>query len=238
MALSSLAFVGCAAGRDVRPAAQSLSLSRQRKEPKKGDPTCRVPFASLRGNLRCSRPGCRRRTHFALRAPFRQPRRVSLRSTGMLRCPCAPRPLRFSARPEGSWEPTRAIAALGLAHAARSACALEAERSDGPYGLQTPCGCACVAGLARWRVQRSMHALRRLTRRGCLNAAPQARSEFCGAPRKTRDAGLPRSAAKGAQTWGRFLCLLSCAHKKVGRPPGRTPGLRRQINNRRQPHTR
>ena len=82
--------------------------------------------------------------------------------------PCAPR------HAQRGGETTRAIAALGLAHAAQSARALGAERSDGPYGLQTPCGCACGAGLAGWRVQRSMHALRRLTRRGCLNAARSA----------------------------------------------------------------
>jgi hypothetical protein len=34
----------------------------------------------------------------------------------------------------------------------------------------------------------------------------------------------PRCEAKGRADRGRFLCLLSCAHKKVGRPPGRTPG--------------
>ena len=148
----------------------------------------------------------------------------------------APRPALLGTR-RGVVEPQRAIAALGPQGAGASRRVCGAVRSDGPFGIP-PCGCACGAGLAGWRVQRSMHALRRLTRRGCLNAAPQARSEFCGAPRKARDAGLPRSAAKGSQTWGRFLCLLSCAHKKVGRPPGRTPGLRRQINNRRQPHTR
>jgi len=40
--------------------------------------------------------------------------------------------------------------------------------------------------------------------------------------------GLPRSAAKGSQTWGRVLCLLSCTSKKGGRPPGRVPASQNQ----------
>jgi len=35
----------------------------------------------------------------------------------------------------------------------------------------------------------------------------------------------PRCEAKGRADRGRLLCLLSCAHKKVGRPPGRNPGM-------------
>ena len=39
-----------------------------------------------------------------------------------------------------------------------------------------------------------------------------------------------RCEAKGRAVRGRLLCLLSCAHKKVGRPPGRTPGMGLAIN--------
>ena len=70
--------------------------------------------------------------------------------------------------------------------------------------------------------------LRELTRRGCLNGAPQARSEFHGIPRNRPDAGLPRSAAKGSQTWGRLLFgdFLLANQEKVTAPPGAHPGSR------------
>ena len=136
----------------------------------------------------------------------------------------APRPALLGTR-RGEWETTRAIASLGPEHAARSARALWAERSDGPNGLQTPCGCACVAGLAGWRVQRSMHALRELTRRGCLNGAPQARSEFCGGTPTASIAGCPGAQRRGHGKWGRlfFAYFLLAKQKKAGRPPGRDP---------------
>ena len=220
---------GGAVGRDVRPAAHLLSFaSPKESRQRKGDPTSRVPFAALRGNLRCSVVWRHCGTHFAPAALRSDNRNESVHeahaSCGACArpTPCAPR------HAQRGGETTRAIAALGLAHAAQSARALGAERSDGPYGLQTPCGCACGAGLAGWRVQRSMHALRRLTRRGCLNGAPQARSEFCGAPRKPRDAGLPRSAAKGSQTWGRLSLVPFFGETKKGTaPPGAHPGQQR-----------
>ena len=55
------------------------------------------------------------------------------------------------------------------------------------------------------------------------------RSEFHRAPRKRRDAGLPRSEAQGSQTWGRlfFAYFLLAKQKKVGAPPGAHPGRQR-----------
>ena len=47
----------------------------------------------------------RRRTHCALRAPFKQLRQVSARSACVLRHTHAPPALRFSARTEGNWGP-------------------------------------------------------------------------------------------------------------------------------------
>ena len=149
-----------------------------------------------------------KRVHAALHAPPRKPRAAGAATGGL--------------------KSTRAIAALGPqgAGAARRVCG--AERSDGPNGLQTPCGCACGAGLAGWRLHRRMQPLRRLTRRGCLNEAAQQRSEFCGAPRKPRDAGLPRSAAKGSQTWGRLSLVPFFGETKKGTaPPGAHPGQQR-----------
>ena len=86
---------------------------------------------------------------------------------------------------------TRAIAALGPDCAARGACAREtgpsaAQRSNGPCGCPLPgfpSGCAWGAQGAGWHVCRRTHMLRELTHRSCSSEAPQARSEFCGAPR-------------------------------------------------------
>ena len=96
------------------PAADLLSFaSPKESRQRKGDPTCRVPFASLRGNLRCSRERRCRRTHCApsaLRsnncgkseheawASFGAPARLTR---------CASRHV------QRGGEPTRAIAALG-----------------------------------------------------------------------------------------------------------------------------
>ena len=86
-------------------------------------------------------------------------------------------------------------------------------------GLHPLSGCACVGVLAGWRVCRRTHPLRPLTRRGCPNGAPQARSEFHGAPRKHPDAGLPLRSAKGSQTVGRVSLppFLSRTRKEVAR---------------------
>jgi hypothetical protein len=61
--------------------------------------------------------------------------------------------------------------------------------------------------------------------RGASSAGPSAAMARVGlfTPPCGCATGLPRSAAKGSQTWGRVLCLLSCTSKKGGRPPGRVP---------------
>ena len=93
------------------------------------------------------------------------------------------------------------------------------------WGASIPCGCACAGVLAGWRVCRRTHPQRGLTRRGCPSAAPQARSEFHGAPRKCSGAGVPQRCALGSQSWGRFsFGYFSLAkQRKVPRPPGRDP---------------
>ena len=85
----------------MRPAAHLLFLLAQEKKAKEVRPTGRDPSlrygqpAMLAGealpqnSLRCCAASCR------------QLRPVRARSVGMLRCPRAPHPLRFSARPEG-----------------------------------------------------------------------------------------------------------------------------------------
>ena len=49
----------------MRQAAQFLSLIRQRKKPKKGDPTSATPLLRSGANLRRGSGGVGRRTHFA-----------------------------------------------------------------------------------------------------------------------------------------------------------------------------
>ena len=157
------------AGRDVRPAAHLLIFaSPKKRRQKKGDPTDRVPFAALRGSLRCSRPDLR---------------------------------------------PSAAMARMK------------------PLWLRLRCG-ACGVARAPQDARASLTDSPRLFER----SAP-ARSEFRGAPRKRRDAGLPRSEAQGSQTWGRlfFAYFLLAKQKKVGAPPGAHPG--RQRIQRQQPLT-
>ena len=160
----------------MRPAAHSLSFaSPKESKQRKGDPTVRVPFAALRGNLRCSRMGCAveltarlwRFVQTTTASQFTKHGRFDAHAHPMR---CAPR---HGQKGGGT---TRAIAALGLV---RGAPFVGPSAAMARVGLFTPpCGCAT---------------------------------------------GLPRSAAKGSQTWGRVLCLLSCTSKKGGRPPGRDP---------------
>ena len=99
---------GGVAGREVRPAAHLLFfVSPKKGRQKKGDPTGRVPA------LRCGQPAMlgpgaalRNSLRAPKGAPLGQPQRVRARSMGLLRSPCPPHALRFSARPEGIGENT------------------------------------------------------------------------------------------------------------------------------------
>ncbi len=193
------------AGRDMRPAAQSLSLSRQRKEPKKGDPTGRVP------SLRSRRSNNRSKSDheaWACCAAHARPR------------PCASRHgQRGGEHPHGS----------SLRSTPRTA-EPWAERSDGPNGFATPlrlrlrrraCGVARAPQDARaaWSDSRGLFERRERSER----------SEFLRAPRKGCGAGLPQSEAQGSQTWGRFLLPPFLVHtRKGGALPGACPGRRKE----------
>ena len=151
---------GCVAGRDVRPAAHLLSFaSPKESRQRKGDPTCRVPFAALRGNLRCSRPGCRCGTRCVLRTTLRQPQRVSLRGACMLRCTRAPRPLRFSARPEGKGNPhgpslRSALAPSPQPSPASGRGSLRPSAAMARWGSSPLCACRGAQGVGRaWAAQ-------------------------------------------------------------------------------------
>ena len=125
--------VGCAAGRDVRPAAQSLSFAPPKESnQRKGGPTGRVP------PLRCGQPAMLGHGA-ALRNSLRAARcaQTTAASQSTKRACFAARPphaLRFSARPEGEGAPLRAIAALGLG-AGREWCGLGGWRWSGGLDL-------------------------------------------------------------------------------------------------------
>ena len=176
-----------------------------------GQPAMLAGEALPQNSLRCCAASCR------------QLRPVRARSVGMLRCPRAPHPLRFSARPEG----VEAQLGPSLRSAAGSA-VLGAERSDGPNGFATPlrlrlrrraCGVARAPQDARasWSDSRGLFERRERSER----------SEFHRAPRKRCGAGLPRSEAQGSQTWGRLSLVPFFGETKKGTaPPGAHPGQR------------
>ena len=93
-----------------------------------------------------------------------------------------------------------------------------------------PSGCAWGAQGAGRRVCRRTHPLRGQACRSCLSGAPQARSEFHGAPRKCSAAGCPCAPRGGRSQQGRLLFgdFLLAKQEKVTAPPGAYPGLHPQ----------
>ena len=182
-------------------------LSRQEKVTKEKATLLCVSLRCATGNLRCSVRGCA--AELTARCALRSNNcgksvhevRVSF-GTRTHPLPCASRHAQKGTRNRTS---TRAIASLGpvCAGASASRCAIQAERSDGPYGCWAVglLGCWAVGLLGCWAatpllyapgarrrrggvgVPQDTPALRQLTRRVCLNGAPQARSELRGAPR-------------------------------------------------------
>ena len=131
-------------------------------------------------------------------------------------CPAAhppPRALRApgASRRGGEQTAIRAVAALGLAVAARSACVLGAERSEGPSGCPIP----RVPFTMRRGAQRPADQGSRLSER---NAVERVRAR----PRWTRAPQVARSEAQGRSLQGRpfFGDFLSATRKKVTRTPG------------------
>ena len=226
----------------------------KRKSPKKRRPPVCDPFAVRRGKPAAGRlRGAPWNSLRCVAASFRHPRRVSSRgmvaSTPML----TPQPPRRRRSQQG-WgsrtaeQPTsvRAIAALGPDFAARGACAREMGPSDakarGDVWFPAPLWMRRGAQWAGWRVCRRTHALRGLTRCGCLSGARQrAASSAAHTAREHRR--LPRSEAQGTQTVGSpfFWVLFFGEAKKSASPAGRLPasalGQGMLPNQRTQPET-
>ncbi len=223
----------------MRPAAHLPFFASSKKgRPKKDDPTVRVPFAALRGNLRCSLAG--RAAELATRCALRSNNcGKSVHEGWRPAAPARPAPCASRHGQKGGGT-VRAIAALGLVRGASSA---GPSAAMARVGLFTPLWLRLGRGACGVSVGVAAPTHRCLTCRGCLNGAPQARSEFCGTPRKRPDPGLPRSAAKGSQTWGRlfFAYFLLAKQKKVSAPPGAYPGQqtsKSRAANARQPSPR
>ena len=185
-------------GRVVAPAGDSLSFaSPKESKQRKGAPQSATPALRSGANLRRGGCGVRRGTRFALRAPLGQPRRVRARSTrAPTRVPPRNRPAAGAAsRGWTAEQPTansrtapRAFASLGPLSRAQAPRAAQAGPSEAIARVDIrspgfPSGCAWGAQGAGWHVCRRTHMLRELTHRSCSSGAPQARSEFCGAPR-------------------------------------------------------
>jgi len=128
----------------------TCSLLRQRKVPK------RKATHSLRP-LRCAKgqtcvgavAGCAAELTTRLRRSVRTTAASQFTKHGRCDAHATPQPPRRRRSQQG-WDSrtaeqsTRAIAALGLAVAARSACAIQAERSDGPWGCPVAGSLLCV----------------------------------------------------------------------------------------------
>ncbi len=213
---------GCAPGGAV-----TFFCFAKRKSPKKRRPCCLRPLRCATGQPVMLGQGVRRRTHCALRAPFKQLRQVSARSACVLRHTHAPPALRFSARTEGN--PANIHSGHRVARPSlRSAWHLRqrggAERSNGPCGcsaVHPPAGCACGGVVAGWHGRRSAHA-------SCSDS-PWLSERRCAAakrvPRRTPQPPrrrLPLRTAKGSQTGGRlfFGDFLLAKQKKVTRMQG------------------
>ena len=210
----------------MRPAAQSLSLTRQRKEPKKGDPTGRVPCASLRGNLRCSRAGrcCGTRcVHFVHCAQTTAASQITMHGHAALPMP-APRPaLLGTAR--GDLNPNTG-----------HRCARPGQKpTPGPSAAMARVGVQLPSGRAEKRRawgghgQRSMPMHRDLTCCGCLSGVSAANKASSAAPPQARASQVARSEAQGHGQWGRlsFAYFSLATQRKVGAPPGAHPGQRK-----------
>ncbi len=179
----------------------------KRKSPKKRRPCCACPFAALRATAMLGQR-VRRRTHCALRAPFKQLRRVSGRSACVLRHTHAPSALRFSAHTEGNSRrghphgPLLRSACVERSGAAATRCARGAKRSDGPCGCwllavgcwlcsASPHLAAPASGRFRGGMRVGARMLRPLIRRGCPSGARSAKRVPRGTPQPPRGRFAP-----------------------------------------------
>jgi len=227
-------------GREFRPAADSLSFaSPKESKQRKGDPTVCDPFASLRGNLRCSRFAGSRRTRFAQTAASPDPRNApllgaargegsfgpSLRLAMQYQQPNS-MPVRAASPARGSLPTARAMQTptatpapapapapvhqpIPAAAGAKRLLQPTGRAKRWPVGIQTPSVCAEERSVSRIRA------------RPCLSEASLGET-----PRNASTAGCPQRSG-GTQTAGSpFFCLRFFGEAKKSRSPaGARPGL-------------
>ena len=228
---------GLSAGAGLSPRrARYFSLLRQRKVPKrKATPSLRPLRFAPGQTCVVSVAGCAVELT-ALRCSFVQTSTASqFTKHGRCDAHATPQPPRRRRSQQG-WDirtaeqPTsyRAIAALGLVSRAQAPRAAQAGPSEakGRVGVLSPVPLWMRRGAqqAGWRVCRRTHALRGLTRCGCLSGARQrAASSAAHTAREHRR--LPRSEAQGTQTVGSpfFWILFFGEAKKSTSPAGRLP---------------
>ena len=183
----------------------------KRKSPKKRRPPVCDPFAVRRGKpASCRLRGAPWNSLRCDAASFRHPRRVSSRSMGASTPMLTPQPPRRRRSQQGvdsrtSKQPNsrtsiRAIAALGLARAARGACTRELGPSAAMARVDVllPCPSGCAEKRRVWRIRA----------RVCLSDAQ--RRELSETPPNPSTAGCPVAPAQGTQTVGSpFLWFLS-----------------------------
>ena len=157
IALVALFFVVilwvCFPGPGLAPAGDSLFLRVQEKEAKEARPCCPYPLRFAAGQPAVLGRGA------VPRNSLRATRCVQTDAASQITkrvCPAAhapaPRPALLGTARRGL-KTTRAIAALGLGRAARSACALGAERSDGPCRPYPLSGCAWGEAVVGWHAR-------------------------------------------------------------------------------------
>jgi len=194
-------------GRESPRRARYFSLLRQRKVPKrKATPSLR-PLRFATGQTCVGAiAGCA--VELALRCARRSDNHgESEHEAWALRRPCHPTTAPPQAQPAGGGQPNSHTGLCFARPRLRSAWRFRpregAERSDGPCGCPIrgfPSVCAWGAQGAGWRVCRRTHALRELTHRSCSSGAPQARSEFCGAPRDRAPQVAPQRSEGAADS--------------------------------------
>ncbi len=215
----------------MRPAAQFLSLTRQRKKPKKGDPTSATPALRAGANLRRASDGVGRRTHFALFERSVQTAAAS-QFTKRLHAALQPPPRQNRAAGAASrgielpYGPSR-CSALGPrreAHARSGPSAAMARMVSPPLWT---CREAQRAGCA-W-TPKDVHA-------SCSDSL-QLFERRCAAAKRVLQrtplasiAGCPIATRWGHGQWGRLLLPSFLGEsRKEGAPPGACPGLSRSF---------
>ena len=198
----SCCWVVASRGRDVRPAAHSLSFaSPKESKQRKGAPQSATPSLSLRG-----RPAAGRLRGVAAELTSRCALRSDIRGESVheacaRRRACAPRKRPAAGAASRGGEPhtghcfarpgTRALrAALGFPRA-------RAERSNGPAVSPNPSVRAEKRRAAGACVCRRTHALRALTCRSCPNGAHAVRAGSSAAAPADRASQVARSEAEG-----------------------------------------